>query len=92
MALPRLVQSANDFTLTITVNKRLRPYFEVWFQQAKEAGDTPEKFALRAMKTAALNHHIQANIKVEQDAIEQAKIDASDAVNADITAFSTEVD
>jgi len=92
MAIPRLTESANPFELTITVNTKLRPYFEVWYQQAKEAGETPEQFAIRIMKTAALNHHIQQNIKVERDAIEQAKIDAAKVVQADVESIASEVD
>ena len=92
MAIPRLAPSANPYELNVTVNVNLRPYFEIWYQRKKEAGDTPEKFALRVMKTAALNDYIRDNIKAEQDAIEQAKLDAEAAVNTDIQTLGTEVD
>ena len=92
MALPRLTPSANPYELNVTVNVNLRPYFEIWYQRKKEAGDTPEQFALRALKTAALNDYIKDNIKAEQDAVEQARADAEAAVNDDILAISAEVD
>ena len=92
MAIPRLTPSANPYELSITVNVNLRPYFEIWYQRKKEAGDTPEQFALRALKTAALNDYIMDNIKAEQDAVEQVKLDAEEAVNTDIQSLSTETD
>ena len=92
MVIPRLTASANDFNLNITVNKRLRPYFEIWFQRKKEAGETPEQFALRIMKIAALNDYLHDVAKTETDAIEQAKTDATNALNDDIGVMATEVD
>lgn len=92
MAIPRLTPSANPYELNVTVNVNLRPYFEIWYQRKKEPGDTPEQFALRVLKTAALNDYIMDNIKAEQDAIEQAKLDAETAVNTDIQTLNTEVE
>lgn len=92
MAIPRLTPSANPYELGVTINVKLRPYFEIWYQRKKQAGDTPEKFALRVLKTAALNDYIMDNIKAEQDAIEQAKSDAETAVQSDINALGDEVE
>jgi len=92
MALPRLTPSANPYHLEGDINERLRPYFEIWYQRKKQAGETPWEFALRVLKTAALNDYIMDNLKAEQDAIEQAKLDAETAVNTDIQTLNTEVD
>lgn len=92
MALPRLAPSANDFTVSITVNKKLRPYFEIWFNKQKESGETPEKFALRMLKTAALNDHIQANIQASMDEAKAVSDAANQTINDDIVMMSTEVD
>lgn len=92
MAIPRLTPSANPFELNVTVNVNLRPYFEIWFQRKKEAGETPEQFTLRIMKTAALNDYLADTAKTEVDAIEQDKIDATTALNDDIGVLATEVD
>ena len=90
--IPRLPADANPIDVTITVNEKLRPYFEIWFQTKKEAGESPEAFALKVLKQQALNFHISANLKVEQNAIEEAKKLAEQAVNDDIQSMVTEVD
>jgi hypothetical protein len=92
MAIPRLPPSANPYELNVTVNIRLRPYFEIWFQRKKEPGETPEQFALRVLKTAALNDYLTDTGKAEMDAIEAAKETAITELNADVTAIATEVD
>ncbi len=92
MAIPRLEPSANPITVPITVNVNLRPYFEIWFQRMRQSGETPEQFALRILKTAALNDYLSMNITAETDAIEQAKTDATAALNSDIELIATEVD
>jgi len=92
MALPRLEPSANPYTTEITINVNLRPYFEIWYQRKKQAGETPQQFAIRVLKVAAINDYIMDNIKTEQDAIEQLKVDAEQALNTDITDLGTEVD
>lgn len=92
MAIPRLPEAANPFTLEITVNVKLRPYFEIWYQRMKRQGETPEQFAIRALKTAALNDYLQMHLPAEQQAVEEAKAAAEAAVNADIQSLDTEID
>ncbi len=92
MALPRLTPSDSPYTVEITVNEKLRPYFEVWFQNAKEAGESPKQFALRQLKTNALNWHISQNIQTEQVTIEEAKLQMEQALRDDITSLAGEVD
>jgi len=92
MPIPRLPEAAQAFTVEITVNTRLRPYFEIWYQRTKQDGETPEQFALRVLKTAALNDYIKSNIKTETDAIAAAKVAAETALNNDIQAMGTEVE
>ena len=92
MTIPRLAESDAPIDVTITVNVRLRPYFEIWFQRKKLAGETPPQFALRMLKIAALNDYLNDSITVETDAIEQEKVDATTALNDDINLMATEVD
>ena len=93
MALPRLAPAVNAYTLSnVVINERLRPYFEVWYQSEKQLAETPQEFALRILKVAAQDFHVNANIRAEQDAIEQAKIDKATEVQADINAFNSETD
>ena len=92
MAIPRLTESAKAYNLNVTINVKQRPYFEIWYQRKKEAGETPEQFTLRILKIAMLNDHIADNVKTEIDAIEQASIDAKTAVQADIESLATEID
>ena len=92
MAIPRLAPSADPIDVTITVNVKLRPYFEIWFQREKLAGETPKQFALRMLKNAAMNDYLRDTAKTEVDAVEQAKIDSLNALQADANSLSTEVD
>ena len=82
--IPRLPESANSLDITITINKRLRPYFEIWYQRKKESGEAPEQFALRFLKLAALNDYVGSNVKTEADAIESATAAAKTALQDDI--------
>ena len=92
MAIPRLPESASPFVVEITVNVRLRPYFEIWFQREKLDGETPEQFALRMLKMAAMNDYYADVAKPAVDTIEQDKVDALTALQEDVNLLSTEVD
>jgi len=92
MAIPRLAPSANPIDVTITVNVKLRPYFEIWFQRKKEAGEAPAQFALRMLKNAAMNDYLADVAKAEVDTIEQVKADAMTELQDDANSMSTEVD
>jgi len=92
MAIPSLAPSARPFIVEVTVNVKLRPYFEIWFQRKKLDGETPEKFALRMLKNAAMNDYLADVAKSEVDGIEQAKADSLTALQADADSMNTEVD
>lgn len=92
MTIPRLAPSATPIDVTITVNVNLRPYFEIWFQRKKEAGETAPQFGLRMLKNAAINDYLADTAKSEVDAIEQVKVDSMTDLQADATSLSTEVD
>ena len=92
MPIPRLAPSAEPFVTEITVNINLRPYFEIWFQRKKLDGETPPQFALRMLKNAAMNDYLADTAKSEVDSIEQDKVDAMTALQADANSLSTEVD
>lgn len=92
MPIPRLPEDANPYELSVTINTKLRPYFEIWYQRKKEAGDTPEKFALRVLKTAALNDYIADAGKTAFESIEAAKAAEIEALGQDIQTLGTEVD
>jgi hypothetical protein len=92
MPIPRLTASAKDFTYSTTINKKKRPYFEIWFQRKKQDGETPEKFSLRMLTTQMMNDYFADVAKAEMDAIEQDKVDATTALQSDIELLFTEVD
>ncbi|NIR25858.1 MAG: hypothetical protein GWN77_02620 [Gammaproteobacteria bacterium] len=75
MTIPRLPPDSSSIDVTITVNERLRPYFTAWYQKFKEEGESPQKFALRNLKEAALDDYI---------ALESGKI--RKAMNEDLAA------
>jgi hypothetical protein len=81
MALPRLPASTQPYRLQVDINEKLRPYFEIWYQKTKQPSDTPQSFALRVLKVAAMNDYIQANISAEHEAMQN-----------DINLIGTEVD
>lgn len=89
--LPRLTPSVNPLNVTITISENLRPYFEIWYQKKKTSGETPEEFGLRALKTAALNDHVQSNVKADTDAADAAREQADVDIRADVAALNTEV-
>lgn len=92
MPVPRLSPSANSLTVPVTVNKRLRPYFEIWFQRKRQDGETPEHFALRMLKTAAMNDYYADTAKPEMESYEVEKIAKIKALQEDIDLMDTEVD
>ena len=92
MPIPRLTPSANPIDVTITVNERLRPYFEIWFQRKKLSGESPSQFALRVLKMNALNDYLNDVGKAEVDQIEAEKAAALDALQTDAHSIEGEVD
>jgi len=92
MAISRLPAAANNIDVTVTVNRRLRPYFAVWYQRKKLDGETPEQFALRILKMAAMRDHLADQAKAEVDAVEATKETAMQALRDDAALIQTEVD
>ncbi len=90
--IPRLPEDANDLSITITINKKLRPYFELIFTRKKLPGETKEQFGLRLWKIAALNDYLTDTAKSERDVIEQQSTYAMTALQGDIGTLTTEVD
>ena len=89
--IPRQPPAANPYELNVTINVKLRPYFEIWYQRKKLAGETPPQFALRVLKTAALNDYLHDESKVIMDVIEADKLAAVDELNADIQTLDSEI-
>ena len=56
--LPRLPADAEDTTVTITVNKKLAPYYREWFQNTKEAGESPSDFVIRILKPLVIHWYL----------------------------------
>lgn len=92
MALPRLPAAEKPFTVELTVNERLRPYFEIWYQRTRKAGENPHSFIIRMLKTAALNSHLADTSQAEVDSIEAAKQAALEALQDDAELMQTELD
>jgi len=91
MPIPRLPKATNSLDVTITVNKKLLPYFQVWFQKKREPGETPEQFALRALKGAALGDYIAFEGRGVSDAIEAERLQAITDLEADANSMDGEV-
>ena len=92
MAIPRLPESASSIDVTITVNKKLRPYFEIWFQKKKNPGETPEQFALRVLKASALKDYVDFEAPALLVAIDEVRKQSADDLIQDINDMSGEVD
>jgi len=92
MPIPRLPADTNDLDLNITINKRLRPYLTYWYTRKKEAGETPEQFVIRALKTNALNDYLADEGKKAMEEIELDKTAATESLQTDVTSLTTEVE
>lgn len=90
--IPRLDPAANPIDVTVTVNVRLRPYFELWFNKTKLPGETAREFALRKLKESAFRDYLGFTIQDERDSIEQSTEDLNTALNDDIQALAEELD
>lgn len=62
----RLPESANDYNLSVTINKKLFPYLQAWFQRKRNDGETVEQFALRVLKASALQDYINDVVASQQ--------------------------
>jgi len=82
--LERLPADAEDTQITITVNRRLAPYYRAWFQAKKQDGDNPSKFVVRLLKPLVINWYMEDT---------NAVIQLNNAETfADANALSEEVD
>jgi len=92
VTIPRLPPAAKPLDVTITVNEKLLPYLTIWYQRKKNAGETPDQFALRVLKESALNDYLADEGKKAFDQIEVDKNTAIDTLQQDATSLGTEVD
>lgn len=92
MSIPRLDPSSNDLTISITVNKRLRPYFTNWYQADKLENDTPEEFIIRQLKINAMQWYSSEEKRPLVQAAKQTKQDEVDSLELDEKALFNEVD
>ena len=92
MVLSRLDADTKGIDVTIKVNEKLRPYFTMWYQRKKKDGETPAEFALRVLKTTALNDYISEKAQTESNKIEETKNTAIQDLQTDITMLNREVD
>jgi hypothetical protein len=92
MAIPRLPEAASDFVLTVTIPKKLRPYFEHWYQATKKPGDTPESFAFRLLKQSAVRAYATPYVQADIKQVEADKQAAAEAVGQDLSALEGEVE
>jgi hypothetical protein len=90
--IPRLPPAKEPFVLTIAVNKRLRAYFEKWFQVKGLPNESPSDFVLRQLKDRALQDYLAAAMPNEVTRIQAAKQVEIDALGDDATVLSTELD
>jgi len=92
MALPRLPADSTGIDVTLRINAKLRPYFTVWYQRKKNPGETPEQFAIRYLKAAALNDYITDVAQAEMNAAEEDKKARIEAMSTDIQSLPDEID
>ena len=92
MPVPRLPEATSSIDVTITVNKKLRPYFEIWFQKKRKAGETPAQFALRVLKANALKDYIEFEVPPMIIAIDEEKRQSATDLVQDANSISGEVD
>ncbi len=84
MIIPRLPEATSSIDVTITVGKKLRPYFTEWYQRTKLDGESPQNFVNRILKEQALSYYLRA-------AAGQIIDSHAAAVSADATIFESEV-
>ena len=58
MAIPRLPPAPAPISISLTVSANLRPYFTEFYQDRKQAGESPEQFLLRYMKEAVREYWV----------------------------------
>ena len=90
--IPRLAPALSPVVVTISVNMRLRPYFELWFSKEKKPGETPAQFALRKLKDAAVKDYLEFTVQDERDSIDESTGNLHTALNDDVVALSGELD
>ncbi len=90
--IPRLSPSSGNFRLDIAINKRLRPYFEKWFNTEKLPGESPDSFVIRKMKHLAIQDYLKSELPAEISAVSLANSGAKAALAADVALLGTEVD
>ncbi len=89
--MPRLPNAANDFTLTITVNKKLLPYLTEWYKRKKNDGESTEDFALRVLKSAAIGDYVADIGTAQAKVVEAVKETSIKELQGDVTLLETEV-
>ncbi len=88
----RLPPASSNYSIALKVGKRLRPYFEKWYKAEKQAGDTPDSFALRCLKDCALLAYLKEEFPLERDRIAAVKTVSDADLKADIELLNIEVD
>jgi len=91
MTIPRLPPAAKSYTVSVTVNAKLLPYFQMWYQRKKLAEETSEDFVIRMLKAGALNDYLADVGQVEMNTIEQSRTDAMAALSADVKVLDGEL-
>lgn len=61
--IPRLDPAADPFHLEGDIPAELVPYFNVWYQDNKNIGESPKEFAFRALKFLAKKYYAQKDVK-----------------------------
>lgn len=92
MPIPRLSPASSDLTISVTVKKRLRPYFTAWYQADKLTDETPEEFIIRQLKINAMQWYSFTQKRPLVLAAEQTKQDEFDALELDEDVLFDEVD
>jgi hypothetical protein len=69
MAVTRQPPAANDFSVTLTINKGVVPYYQDFYNAFKQEGESPEDFIERNLKEQVINYHLNvANNELGADA------------------------
>lgn len=88
MALPRLAPAANPYTVELTFTVNTRPYFEAWYNNEKEQGETPKAFLMRKLREQVVEDYATRNQPSRTELLKAAYL----AADADRDALKTEVD
>ncbi len=89
--IPRLPPSSSDFVVKLTVNKRLRPYFEKWFNAEKKATESPANFILRKLKESVVKDYLMEKLLAEGTVIKKIRADEDALLSADALLIASEV-